>query len=361
EETKGARESSPAGGESIYTSGKENAWRRGRFCGPGGRRDFLAAKASRTAVSAAAVVPGTAGGIMSVASVGVRISDDFDELPLFETPPLNGPTAQIATASRGVHMRAVEKQGDFLLLEADSQDGGHGGGTLGWADASCVVPTSFPALYQFATDLPDAVSLVVRAQPKAGAAELGKVFGKDSIVMATGIEGDYISMAHQDRDDPASPPLRGWMLTATDDRVLLSVKPAFLVVPAPGLPEGVQLRVRAAPEGTAAEVKQVSAAPGTIFEVAEQSAEWLRVLMGDAASAWMSSSAQGMPLLKPARKDVFIMDPALAAKHGDAVKLAVRAAPSQDGAPLGEITSKGRVYCLGTRGPWLRVLYHGHR
>lgn len=30
---------------------------------------------------------------MSVASVGVRISDDFDELPLFETPPLNGPTA----------------------------------------------------------------------------------------------------------------------------------------------------------------------------------------------------------------------------------------------------------------------------
>ncbi|CAM9795118.1 unnamed protein product, partial [Ectocarpus sp. 4 AP-2014] len=205
------------------------------------------------------------------------------------------------------------------------------------------------------------VSLVVRAQPKAGAAELGKVFGKDSLVMATGMEGDYISMAHQDRDDPASPPLRGWMLTATDDRVLLSVKPTFLVVPAPGLPDGVQLRVRAAPEGTAAEVKQVSAAPGTIFEVAEQSAEWLRVLMGDAASAWMSSSAQGMPLLKPARRDVFIMDPALAAKHGDAVKLAVRAAPSQDGAPLGEITSKGRVYCLATRGPWLRVLYHGYR
>lgn len=64
---------------------------------------------------------------------------------------------QVATAGRGVHMRAVEKQGDFLLLEADSQDGGHGGGALGWADASCVVPTSFPALYQFATDLPDAV------------------------------------------------------------------------------------------------------------------------------------------------------------------------------------------------------------
>lgn len=44
------------------------------------------------------------------------------------------------------------------------------------------------------------------------------------------------------------------MLTATDDRVLLTVRPAFLVVPAPGLPDGVQLRVRAAPEGTAAEV-----------------------------------------------------------------------------------------------------------
>ena len=43
------------------------------------------------------------------------------------------------------------------------------------------------------------------------------------------------------------------MLTATDDRVLLSLRPPFLVVPAPGLPDGVQLRVRAAPEGNAAE------------------------------------------------------------------------------------------------------------
>lgn len=41
---------------------------------------------------------------------------------------------------------------------------------------------------------------------------------------------------------------------ATDDRVLLSLKPVFLVAPAPGLPDGVQLRVRAAPEATAAEV-----------------------------------------------------------------------------------------------------------
>lgn len=63
------------------------------------------------------------------------------------------------------------------------------------------------------------------------------------------------------------------------------------------------------------QVKQVSAAPGTIFEVAEQSGDWLRVLMGEAASAWMSSSAQGTPLLKPARKDVFIMDPAVRTKY----------------------------------------------
>ncbi len=77
-------------------------------------------------------------------------------------------------------------------------------------------------------------------------------------------------MAHQDHDPPdadpggpaAAPLLRGWMLTATDDRVLLSVRPAFLVVPAPGLPDGVQLRVRAAPEGTAAEVSQRRASAG---------------------------------------------------------------------------------------------------
>ena len=55
----------------------------------------------------------------------------------------------------------------------------------------------------------------------------------------------------------------------------------------------------------------MSAAPGTIFEVAEQSGDWVRVLMGTEASAWMSASAQGMPLLKPARKDIFVMDPAV--------------------------------------------------
>lgn len=61
------------------------------------------------------------------------------------------------------------------------------------------------------------------------------------------------------------------------------------------------------------QVKQVSAAPGTVFEVAEQAGDWLRVLMGDAPSAWMSSSAQGMPLLAPARRHEFVMDPAVRA------------------------------------------------
>ncbi len=32
---------------------------------------------------------------MSVASVGVRLSDDFEKLPLFATPPLTGPTKVI--------------------------------------------------------------------------------------------------------------------------------------------------------------------------------------------------------------------------------------------------------------------------
>ena len=29
---------------------------------------------------------------MTASSVGVRLADDFEELPLFETPPLDGPT-----------------------------------------------------------------------------------------------------------------------------------------------------------------------------------------------------------------------------------------------------------------------------
>lgn len=61
------------------------------------------------------------------------------------------------------------------------------------------------------------------------------------------------------------------------------------------------------------QVKQVSAAPGTVFEVAEQAGDWLRVLMGDAPSAWMSASAQGMPLLAPASRHEFVMDPAVRA------------------------------------------------
>lgn len=59
------------------------------------------------------------------------------------------------------------------------------------------------------------------------------------------------------------------------------------------------------------QVKQVSAAPGTIFEVAEQSGDWMRVLMGNEASAWMISKAQGMSLLRPARREHYVMDPAV--------------------------------------------------
>ena len=51
----------------------------------------------------------------------------------------------------------------------------------------------------------------------------------------------------------------------------------------------------------------------------------------------------------------------LLAEHGDGVKLAVRAADSSEGASLGEVTSRGRVHCVGTRGPWLRVLYKGYK
>lgn len=59
------------------------------------------------------------------------------------------------------------------------------------------------------------------------------------------------------------------------------------------------------------QVKQVPAAPGTIFEVAEQSGDWMRVLLGEEASAWMISSAQGMSLLRPTRRELYVMDPAV--------------------------------------------------
>ena len=51
----------------------------------------------------------------------------------------------------------------------------------------------------------------------------------------------------------------------------------------------------------------------------------------------------------------------LLAQHGDAVKLAIRAGDSSEGASLGEMTSRGRAHCVGTRGPWLRVLYKGYK
>lgn len=36
------------------------------------------------------------------------------------------------------------------------------------------------------------VNLIIRAMPQAGAAEVGKVVGKTSLVIATGMEGDYV-------------------------------------------------------------------------------------------------------------------------------------------------------------------------
>lgn len=74
-----------------------------------------------------------------------------------------------------------------------------------------------------------------------------------------------------------------------------------------------------------------------------------------------SRSAPVLICLSIVRLCTFSRRRQLVAQHGDAVKLAVRAEPSPDGAPLGEITSRGRVHCVGTRGAWLRVLYQGHR
>lgn len=62
-------------------------------------------------------------------------------------------------------------------------------------------------------------------------------------------------MAYRDPDDLSAPTVRGWMLTSTDDHVLLTVRPSYLAVPADGLPEGVQLRVRAGADASAAEVQ----------------------------------------------------------------------------------------------------------
>lgn len=74
------------------------------------------------------------------------------------------------------------------------------------------------------------------------------------MLLFTGIN----SVAYRDPDDPSAPTVRGWMLTSTDDHVLLTVKPSFLVVPSDGLPDGVQLRVRAGPDAGAAEVRDTA-------------------------------------------------------------------------------------------------------
>lgn len=83
--------------------------------------------------------------------------------------------------------------------------------------------------------------------------------------------------------------------------------------------------------GVVWQVKQVSAAPGTIFEAAEQCGDWMRVLMGEEASAWMSASAQGMSLLRPARREQYIMDPAVRNKEAPPLSINLpRNGPSND-------------------------------
>lgn len=63
-------------------------------------------------------------------------------------------------------------------------------------------------------------------------------------------------MVHRDKDDPFSPQLQGWMLLMTDDRVLLTLKPPLLLIPAEGLPENAQFTIRAAPETHAPEASR---------------------------------------------------------------------------------------------------------
>lgn len=63
-------------------------------------------------------------------------------------------------------------------------------------------------------------------------------------------------MVHRDKDDPSSPQLQGWMLLMTDDRVLLTLKPPLLIIPADGLPENAQFTIRAAPGTQAPEASR---------------------------------------------------------------------------------------------------------
>lgn len=88
--------------------------------------------------------------------------DTFRRIPCLSrgtsAPARLASTQKVAVLDKNVRVRAVEKVGDFLLLEADGVGGGLGGGKLGWCDASCVVPSEFPAIYEFGTDLPEHVS-----------------------------------------------------------------------------------------------------------------------------------------------------------------------------------------------------------
>lgn len=71
--------------------------------------------------------------------------------------------------------------------------------------------------------------------------------------------------------------------------------------------------------------------------------------------------AHGLPTARCHAPFFLSTEEQLLAQHGDGVKLAVRAADSSEGASLGEMTSRGRAHCVGTRGPWLRVLYKGYK
>lgn len=55
---------------------------------------------------------------------------------------------------------------------------------------------------------------------------------------------------------------------------------------------------------------------GMVFEVVEQYMNWIRVLMGDEPSAWMSTKAEEtLELLTPARTEILIMNPVVSKRN----------------------------------------------
>lgn len=86
----------------------------------------------------------------------------YDELRVArQIPPIL--LQRAGSLEAGMVVRAVDKNADFILLEMDA-DNARGGrqGVLGWADASCVVPAWFPAFYEFGSELPDAVRMILQ-------------------------------------------------------------------------------------------------------------------------------------------------------------------------------------------------------